>query len=168
MLEHKKSRRVFEQIRDDSSSLVVLRDSASLFSSCTDTTANSSKISMRFTFDRELLGSKVYQGTMRSLIRRVIHRGKETGTVSIRSQSTNRSLLSERKENAARSNQIDALITEDSKEFSRKANVLVVGLPQSGKSTLLSLMRQYNEPSRHDMYVIYNELLMPTTNKFII
>jgi hypothetical protein len=77
MLEHKKSRRVFEQIRDDSSSLIVLRDSASLFSSSTHTKANSSKLSMRFGFDGELLGSRVYQGTMRSLIRRVIHSRKK-------------------------------------------------------------------------------------------
>lgn len=149
MLERKKSRRVFEQIRDDSSSLVVLRDSGSLFS--TDTNSASSKLSMRFIFDGELLGSKVYQGTMRSLMRRVIHRGKETRTGSIRSQSTNQSLLSERKENTTRSNQIDALITADSKEFRKKVDVLVVGLPQSGKSTLLSRMRQSQEPSHHYM-----------------
>lgn len=149
LLEHRKSRRVFEQIKDDSSSLIVLHDAASHFS--TDTGANSSNLSIRFIFDGELLGSKVYQGTMRSLIRRIIHRGKDARTDSISSHSTNRSLLWERKDNAARSNKIDALITKGSKEFCRKVDVLVVGLPQSGKSTLLSRMRQPHEQTHHDL-----------------
>lgn len=157
LLEGETSRRVLEQSRDDSSSLVVLRDSDSLFSSNTDTEVSSLRLSTKFIFDGELLGSKVYQGTMRSLIRRVMHRGKDTRTESIRSRSIERSLLSEEKNNAARSNKIDALITKSSKEFYRKVDVLVVGLSQSGKSTLLNRMRQFQE---HDSYVISIELLV--------
>lgn len=166
LLEGEKNRRVFEQIRDDSSSLVVIYDSDSLFSAGTDTEVNSPRLSTKFIFDGELLGSKVYQGTMRSLIRRMMHRGSKAGTESIKSQSTGRSLLSEEKCNTARSNRIDALISKSSKDFERKVDVLVVGLSQSGKSTLLSRMRQLQEPIHHDSYVTCIELWLLNTNEF--
>jgi ribosome-interacting GTPase 1 len=54
------------------------------------------------------------------------------------------------KENIARSHRIDAHITEDLKEFGKKVDVLVVGLPQSGMSTLLSWMTQSQKPPYHD------------------
>ena len=83
---------------------------------------------------------------MQSLIRRFTHHEKEDArTGSIRSQSTNH--------NTTRSNKIDALIAQDSKELWRKADVLVIGLPQSGKSTLLNRMRQFQEPSQYDKSV---------------
>lgn len=149
MLERKKSRRVFEQIRDDFSSLIVLRDSSSIFS--TDTNPTSSKLSINFLFDGELLTTRVYQGTVRSLMRRVLHRGKQTRIGSIQSLSSDQTLVWKDKENTTRSNQIDALISEDSKEFLKKVDILVFGLPQSGKSTLLNRMRKPHELFRHDM-----------------
>jgi hypothetical protein len=56
-------------MRDDSSSLIVLRDSESYLTDTTCSTERSSRLSVKFSFDHELLQSRVYQGTVRSLIR---------------------------------------------------------------------------------------------------
>ncbi|KAF2810536.1 uncharacterized protein BDZ99DRAFT_443396, partial [Mytilinidion resinicola] len=60
------TRKMFKQVRDDSSSLYVLCDSSSLYSRCTD---NLSKISMIFQFDRELFLSRPYSRAIRSSVR---------------------------------------------------------------------------------------------------
>ncbi|XTI93352.1 hypothetical protein V2W45_1499070 [Cenococcum geophilum] len=73
LLEKKKSRKIFKQIRDDLSSLAMLYDSASFITSLTTVTETSSKLLLKFRFDGELLRSKIYQGTVRSLLRRAIH-----------------------------------------------------------------------------------------------
>lgn len=54
LLEKKKSCKIFNQIRDDSLSLVVLYDSASFITGTTKMTGNSSKLSLKFWFDGEL------------------------------------------------------------------------------------------------------------------
>ncbi|OCK86999.1 uncharacterized protein K441DRAFT_671506 [Cenococcum geophilum 1.58] len=82
LLEKKKSRKIFEQIRDDSSSLAVFYDSASFITSLTNVTETSSKLSLKFRFDGELLRSKVYQGTVRSLLRRAIHGSNGSKVIS--------------------------------------------------------------------------------------
>lgn len=103
---------------------------------------SSPKLSTSFIFDGGLLGSKVYQGTMRSLIRRVSQCGKDAKTELIRLCLSEWSSLLEDEVDAARSNKIDAPVTKSSKEIGRRMNVLVAGLPQSGKSTLSNWMRQ--------------------------
>ena len=60
LLLDKDNRRVLEQVKDDSSSLVVLLDSASFHSSRSGTTDPGSLWSRAFDFDGDLLGSKVY------------------------------------------------------------------------------------------------------------
>ncbi|KAF4624195.1 hypothetical protein G7Y89_g13977 [Cudoniella acicularis] len=63
LLEKSSTRKIFQRVRDDSSSLYVQRDSASLYSRCTD---NLSKISKVFHFDRELFLSRVYEKALLS------------------------------------------------------------------------------------------------------
>jgi hypothetical protein len=64
-------RRALRQIKDDTSSLHVQRDAASLFSRYTD---NLSKISMVFGFDRELFISKVYERALRGSLKQAIQK----------------------------------------------------------------------------------------------
>lgn len=69
LLESPLSREVFDQVKDDSSSLIVVIDKTSGHSTSTRDTDQSSKMSMKFQFDAELLGSQVYQRAIRSLVR---------------------------------------------------------------------------------------------------
>ncbi|KAJ9610783.1 hypothetical protein H2200_005560 [Cladophialophora chaetospira] len=70
ILEEKKSRRLIDQVKDDSSSLIVLCDSASFVTKRTQTTTATSKFSVNFSFDAEILQAKAYMTTLRSLMRR--------------------------------------------------------------------------------------------------
>jgi hypothetical protein len=70
LLKEKESRRVFDQVKDDSTSLVVLCDSASFVTQRTKTTTGTSRFSMNFSFDAEILQAKAYKTTLRSLMRR--------------------------------------------------------------------------------------------------
>lgn len=56
-------------MKDDSSSMIVVIDKTSCQSTSTRDTDQSSKMSMKFQFDAELLGSQVYQRAIRSLVR---------------------------------------------------------------------------------------------------
>lgn len=71
LLTSNKTQRMFEQLKDDSTSLVVLHDTASFQTRRTMTTTTTSKLSMEFTFDAELLQHKLYKSTLKSLMRRV-------------------------------------------------------------------------------------------------
>ncbi len=77
-MECTQTRQILEQVKDDSSSLVVLKNSSSLYSSRSTNTSDSSLLDRKFSFDKEVLRSKVYQGQIRSLIRRALPRRKVT------------------------------------------------------------------------------------------
>ena len=75
MLEKTSSRRALKRIQDDSASLHLLRDAASFSSQCNDSL---SKLSVTFAFDRQLLGTKVYDRVFRKTLKRVIHEQQTT------------------------------------------------------------------------------------------
>ena len=77
-MECTQTRQIVEQVKDDSSSLIVLRDTSSFYSSRATNTSKSSLLDRKFSFDNEVLRSKVYQEQIRSLIRRVLPRRKGT------------------------------------------------------------------------------------------
>ena len=84
LLLDKKTRQIIEQVKDDSSSLVVLLDSASLRSSRSGSTDRDSLWSRAFEFDGDLLGSKVYKGQIRLLMKRLVgKRAKPQGTSNL-------------------------------------------------------------------------------------
>ena len=78
LMECRQTRQILEQVKDDTSSLIVLRDTSSYYSSRATDTPNSSLLDRKFSFDSEVLRSKVYQGQIRSLIRRALPRRKAT------------------------------------------------------------------------------------------
>ena len=61
---------MFEQLKDDSSSLIVLYDSASFVTERSLTTTATSKFSLNFAFDSELLQHRVYKGALRAFTRK--------------------------------------------------------------------------------------------------
>ncbi|ETI25308.1 hypothetical protein G647_02080 [Cladophialophora carrionii CBS 160.54] len=69
-LQETESRSVFDQVRDDSTSLIVVCDSASIVTQRTRTTTGTSRFSANFSFDAEILQANAYKATLRSLMRR--------------------------------------------------------------------------------------------------
>ena len=69
LLEDPISRRIFDNAKEDSSSMRALRDSDSGVSWRTHSTQDSSKISRIFQFDAELISSEVYQRAIRSMVK---------------------------------------------------------------------------------------------------
>jgi hypothetical protein len=82
------SREVIGQVKDDSSSLYVHCETDSILSRRTGSTENSPKLSMAFPFDKELLGSKAYQGAFRSFLKRRVRRRKLGDSESTKSLLT--------------------------------------------------------------------------------
>ena len=74
---------MLDQVRDDSSSLLYLRDPESFRSSVTAATERSSLLELAFDFDRDLATTRVYHRQWRSLIRRTLLMSrKDKGTSS--------------------------------------------------------------------------------------
>ncbi|GIC94610.1 guanine nucleotide-binding protein alpha-2 subunit [Aspergillus udagawae] len=69
LLVRSSSRRVFRQMNSDSASLMVHRDTTSIATQITD---HLSKVSVAFSFDREVFTSNVYERFFRGLTRRVL------------------------------------------------------------------------------------------------
>ena len=82
-MECSQTRQILKQVKDDSSSSIVLRVTSSFCSSRATNTPNSSLLDRKFSFDSEVLRSKVYQGQIRSLIRRALPRRKATRKIDV-------------------------------------------------------------------------------------
>lgn len=122
LLEKAATRKIFQRIRDDSSSLYVQRDSSSLSSRWTD---NLSRISKVFDFDRELFVSKVYENALRNSLR-------DTAQKLRRRSSLDKSSV----EDIIRSKVIDRELEQDCRRLQREVKVLLLGNPECGQSIL--------------------------------
>ena len=69
LLKSSDSRRVFSLVQDDTSSLLMIKDSESCYSKVTETTE---QLDAMFDFDREVINSRVYQTAMRSHVRQLV------------------------------------------------------------------------------------------------
>ena len=69
LLENPISRQVFDKVKDDSSSMVVIADKDSDISEVSKYSGTSSNMSREFRFDSELFSSAVYQRAVRSMFR---------------------------------------------------------------------------------------------------
>ena len=78
IMESSQTRHILGRVKDDSSSLIALKETSSFYSSRATDTTNSSLLDRKFSFDSEVLRSQVYQGQIRSLFRRTLSRGKAT------------------------------------------------------------------------------------------
>ena len=77
LMQAKGNRRILDQVKDDSSSLFCVRDSASFRTSLTSATERSNLLDISFGFDEELTATKVYHRQWRPLIREALRRGKK-------------------------------------------------------------------------------------------
>ena len=131
MLEKSSTRNVMKQVKDDSSSLYALRDSASLLSYCTD---RLSRLSMVFAFDREVLSSRIYQRVIRGSLKD-----------SIRQRQADTRL-------AAQATQVqgdpDHSTPTDYKENFKELNILFIGEYEVRESILARMLTVHGPASR--------------------
>lgn len=128
------SRSIIDQVQDDSSSLVCLRDYSSFRSPWTSSTNGSSLWSRTFGFDHELLASGVYQNQIRSLMKRTFRRRKTLDdTFSILARENVRSV---RKTELAKSVAIERQLRRD---FSKRAVVKILLLGSQNNEPFVTL-----------------------------
>ena len=137
LLEAKDSRQILDQVKDDSSSLICLRDADSFVSLSTESTGRSSLLSRIFAFDSELMGSNVYQKQTRLLMTKAVRTPKRAPKLT----------LDERQKSARRSAQIERMLRQDKKRQHREVRILVRGSNQGKLSLMVRLMHFYREKS---------------------
>lgn len=142
MLEKPFNREIFDRIKDDSSSLIVLYDNTSVVSRASKSTGASSRLSRVFPFDLELMSSPVYQRAFRSLFRNPIHRtsGKHAGRNDQRRLDQDSSLPW--KEQASNSTRIKRAIKKDKKYAQRHTMELaLIGTTSDAKDNFTTFLR---------------------------
>ncbi|ERF71663.1 hypothetical protein EPUS_00652 [Endocarpon pusillum Z07020] len=115
-MEVRTTQQVFQQVKDDSSSLLVLCDSESFITARTRTTTATSRFSLNFVFDAELLQHKAYKSTLRSLMRRTRSRSSPQAARDgvIRTASDMKA--------AKASSYIDQLLQTDARQLHSESN----------------------------------------------
>ncbi|MCJ1377204.1 guanine nucleotide-binding protein subunit alpha [Xylographa soralifera] len=124
LLQSPESRHVIQRLRDDTSSLLWLRDSESILSRKTMSTFNSKVLETVFDFDGEVFNSKVYQLALRSNMKQVLsHKAfRQSKTSDFASATTNDTSLSENDESGADTETIKAKSVSDASLIPRPVN----------------------------------------------
>ncbi|KIY00702.1 uncharacterized protein Z520_03367 [Fonsecaea multimorphosa CBS 102226] len=145
LLERDESREVFSQAKDDATSLVGFRDSASFVTARTGL-STATKWSKTFDFDGLLLRHKIYQNTFRSMLRRANSPTEErTGEKGQRRALSDTPLI-QLKSTARDSAKIDLKLKQDARRLSKEVKILAVG-DKHGRSAIVKQMRQrYGRP----------------------
>jgi hypothetical protein len=142
LLEDERSREVLSQLKEDSSSLIVMYDSASFNSKRTTTTTATSKFSVRFAFDAELLKHRAYQSTIRALMRRAGDKEISKSVAGLPDPAELvAQLMAEHQEAASR--QVDRVIREHKRSSRVFQQYLLLGLPGSGMADVVRELIAY-------------------------
>ena len=137
MLERNQTRMIFDQVKDDSSSLICLCDSTSFCSSWSSTTGSSSLLSKIFGFDGELLASKAYKRQARELFKLAIRSRRAITSPSKRAQKLFPNLTFPNKDSVSRPVELDKQLAAERKAQQNEIKVLLFGLPHSGQIDLI-------------------------------
>jgi hypothetical protein len=165
LMEDKKTQKVFEQVKDDSSSLYTLCDSVSFVTKRTKTTTATSKLSMNFAFDAELLQNGAYKRAFRSLMRRVGARQSRDDGDSNRPMATRSPNPSQvETEQANRSTAIDRELEKDSHRLRREIQILAIGkdAPTLMKQMQVIHKNGYTQEHRIQSRLVINQYLLST------
>lgn len=145
ILERSASRRIFRQVRDDTSSLYAQGGSSSLHSAWTGTVSNMSKLSQVFHFDRDLFVTKVYERAMRQSMKDTV---KTLGPQQPQILLPKRRPMLMTKE-VFHSRRIDRTLEAESKRLRKVSTVLVLGDSTSGHK-IVQAMKVMNQSDRSD------------------
>lgn len=126
-------------MKDDTTSLIVLCDSDSFITKRTQTTTTTSKLSMNFTFDAELIQHRAYKSTLRSLMRRGRLRS-DPGRPTRQDFWVDPLGHEESSHRSKRSHQIDKILQEDSMVYRRQVRILALG-PEA-QNVMIALSRR--------------------------
>jgi hypothetical protein len=145
LLERKESRKVFNRAKDDATSLIGFRDSAS-FTTFRTTLSTDSKLSRTFDFDGLLLRHKIYQNTFRSMLRRANSPMEERTVERGQRRALSDTPVFQLKSTARDSARIDMALKADARKLSKEVKILAVG-DKHGRSIIVKQMRQrYGQP----------------------
>jgi hypothetical protein len=137
LLEKSSSRKVFKRVEDDTASLYVHRDTASLYSRCTDTL---SKISIVFNFDHDLFITKVYERALRGSLKASLRRQQADFELS-KMPALSPLKKQEMEKQGRQSEAIDRQLEEDRKRLRREVNVLLMGGDNDGQEMMMKQMK---------------------------
>lgn len=76
-MQNRESRHIFDRVKDDTSSLLWLRDAGSARSHCSIASEDLATVNATFTFDLEVFNSKVYQAATRSNMKYALFSDRE-------------------------------------------------------------------------------------------
>jgi len=190
LLEKSSTRKVIRRIENDTESLIVHRDTASLLSRHTD---RLSKISVVFPFDGELFISRVYDRVIRGSLKEALRRqqtdlapnesltpqatptiekiaggvGTEVTTAKWNGAKVkpSRVRISRGITTVGRSQAIDHRLRKDGFRLRREAKVLLIGSGDSGKEDIVQHMKIINQ---RGYSVAELEMYRPTIYKNVI
>jgi hypothetical protein len=152
---------VFRRIENDTESLIVHRDTASILSRCTDSL---SKISIIFTFDGELFASRVYDRAIRGSLKQALRRQQANTLTRVNAVGV-RILEESELEAKRRSQAIDLSLEDDAKRLSREVKILLLGSEDSGKEIIVKQMKRLGqsgyttEELQKHRHTIYNNVI---------
>ncbi|KAH0837036.1 hypothetical protein AYO21_08839 [Fonsecaea monophora] len=145
LLVRDESRKVFNRAKDDATSLVGFRDSAS-FATFKTGLSTASKLSRTFDFDGLLLRHRIYQNTFRSMLRRANSPTEDRTGEKGQRRALSDTPLFQLKSTARDSAKIDLRLKQDARKLSREVKILAVG-DKHGRSAIVKQMRQrYGQP----------------------
>ena len=153
ILEEADARSVFEQVKDDSSSLFGLRDSSSFFSRYTD---KLSRLSMIFPFDKEVLSSNVYQRVLRGSLKERIRQqqGSGRGTKDEKPKQNWREIR-------MRNEQIEDQLRRDRMSQRNEVPILFTGHQQAVQDVLNCLLASHGDgPSNIECSEWRNQVIL--------
>ncbi|EXJ58444.1 hypothetical protein A1O7_05869 [Cladophialophora yegresii CBS 114405] len=145
LLHRKASRKVFDRAKDDATSLIGFRDSAS-FATFRTNLSTDTKFSRTFDFDGLLLRHKIYQNTFRSMLRRANSPTEERAVKRGQRRALSDTPVLQLKTTARDSAKIDLVLKADARKLSKEVKILAVG-DKHGRSSIVKQMRQrYGQP----------------------
>ncbi|OCT51425.1 hypothetical protein CLCR_08257 [Cladophialophora carrionii] len=145
LLHRKASRKVFDRARDDATSLIGFRDSAS-FATFRTNLSTDTKLSRTFDFDGLLLRHKIYQNTFRSMLRRANSPTEERIVERGQRRALSDTPVLQLRSTARDSAKIDLALKADARKLSKEVKILAVG-DKHGRSSIVKQMRQrYGQP----------------------
>lgn len=147
ILEKQESRHMLDRVRDDSSSLMVLRDTASFLTKGTWSTDDSSKLSRVFpSLDAELMRTPVYQRAVRSLFGRSKRRNSRSNGPVGPEGALDNPKVPELKEQASRSETIDTMLKQHERFERNEIQLAMLGTSEVMLENLVTCLRQVHGP----------------------
>lgn len=151
MLEKTSTRKIFQRVKDNTSSLYVQRDSTSICSRCTD---NLSKLSKKFEFDRELFISKVYEKALRGSMKDTVE--------NIRRVQQQSYLLATPKErhNNRRNRLVGCELEKNAKNQKKVCKALILGDQHCAQAFIWRMKMERLEGFTYEECMEYQEIMM--------